>query len=146
VVLAQSAHAGGSVALCAVAQHDLDAWQTDAPGPFVTIRAGGPLEGVVTLTAIEGGHGRTLVEARWTKDGDTQTASVEVESHRQGRTVAHSAAADLAAGHARPSAPREFRPELYLMPGPEQGNRPSSKGLRAASRLTRYAEARRCQR
>jgi len=66
----------------------------------VTIRAGGPLDGVVTLTAIEGGHGRTLVEVRWTQDGDTQTAAVEVDSYEQARTVAHSAAAELATGHA----------------------------------------------
>jgi hypothetical protein len=53
-----------------VAQHDLDGWQTDAPGPFVTI-PGGPLDGIVTLTAIAEGHGRMLVDARWAQDGDT---------------------------------------------------------------------------
>ena len=42
--------------LAPVGSEDLDAWQTDAPGPFVTIRAGGPLEGVVTLTAIAEGR------------------------------------------------------------------------------------------
>jgi len=79
---------------------DLDAWQTDAPGPFVTIRAGGPFEGIVTLTAITEGHGRTLVEARWTQDGGMQSNSIEVDSYEEARTVAHSAAAELAVGHA----------------------------------------------
>jgi hypothetical protein len=63
-VPAQSAHAGSSRSAFDAAEHDLDAWQTDAPGPFVTIRAGGPLDGIVTLTAIERGRGRTLVEMR----------------------------------------------------------------------------------
>jgi len=78
---------------------DPDSWQTDAPGPFVTIRAGGPLEGIVTLTAIADGHGRTLVEASWTRDGDAHTDSVEVQSYEDARIVAREAADDLAAGH-----------------------------------------------
>jgi hypothetical protein len=44
--------------------------QTNAPRPFVTIRTGGPLDGVVTITAIAGGNGRSLVEAAWTHDGE----------------------------------------------------------------------------
>lgn len=66
----------------------------------MTIRAGGPLEGIVTLTAIAEGHGRTLVEARWTQDGGVQSNSLEVDSYEQARTVAHRAAAELATGHA----------------------------------------------
>lgn len=77
-----------------------DSWQTDAPGPFVTIRAGGPLEGVVTLTAVDGGHGRTLVEARWAEGGHARSDSVEVESYDAARTVAHEVAGELAAGRA----------------------------------------------
>ena len=80
--------------------NDLDAWQTDAPGPFVTIRAGGPLEGVVTLTAITEGHGHTLVQAHWTQNGAAQSDFIEVDSYEQARTIAHSAAAELAVGHA----------------------------------------------
>ncbi len=79
---------------------DLEPWQTDAAGPFVTIRAGGPLEGIVTLTAITEGHGRTLVAARLTQDGTTKSVSLEVDSYEQARTVAHTAVAELATGHA----------------------------------------------
>lgn len=79
---------------------DLDPWQTDAAGPFLTIRAGGPLDGVVTLTAIPDGHGRTLVEAAWLDGGRTSrsTCSVEVESYEEARTLAREAADALADG------------------------------------------------
>jgi len=77
---------------------DSDSWQTDAPGPFVTIRAGGPLDGVVTLTAITDGHGRTLVEAFWTKDGDAHTDSLEVPTYEAARVIAREVADELAAG------------------------------------------------
>lgn len=60
--------ADGHGSVSVVAQDNRESWQTDAPGPFMTIRAGGPLDGIVTLTAIADGHGRTLVEARWTQD------------------------------------------------------------------------------
>jgi len=48
---------------------DPEPWETNAPRPLVTIRAGGPLDGVVTITAIPEGNGRSLVEASWTQDG-----------------------------------------------------------------------------
>jgi hypothetical protein len=48
-----------------VTDRALEAWETRAPGPFVTIRAGGPLDGVVTITAIAGGRGRSLFRAAW---------------------------------------------------------------------------------
>jgi hypothetical protein len=85
------------VASLAVPQ-DPDSWQTDAPGPFVTIRAGGPLDGVVTLTAIEGGHGRTLVEAFWTEGGHARSDSVEVESYEHARVIAREVADEFASG------------------------------------------------
>jgi hypothetical protein len=66
----------------------------------VTIRAGGPLDGVVTLTAIAEGHGRTLVEAHWTQDGTTHSDSVKVDSHKHARTIARNAAAVFAVGNA----------------------------------------------
>jgi hypothetical protein len=60
-------------------------WQTDAPGPFVTIRAGGPLDGVVTITAIAEGNGRSRVGASWTQDGHTHRDSVEVDTYDHAR-------------------------------------------------------------
>ena len=83
-----------------VTDDGLEAWQTSARGPFVTIRAGGPLDGVVTITAISKGHGHTLVEAQWTEHGTTHSESVEVDAYEQARTVAHAAAAELAVGNA----------------------------------------------
>ena len=82
---------GGSVFVVA---EDRD---PDAPGPL-TIRAGGPLEGIVTLTPIDGGHGRTLVEAFWTDAGHARSDSVEADTHDAGREIAQTAADELAAG------------------------------------------------
>jgi len=79
---------------------DLATWQTDAAGPFVTIRAGGPLEGIVTLTAIADGHGRTLVRALWKQGGHSHSGSVEAESYADARTLAQAAADALAEGRA----------------------------------------------
>lgn len=78
---------------------DFAAWQTDAPGPFVTLRAGGPFEGVITITAIADGHGRTLVEASWVQDGHAHSDSVEAETYDDARIIAREAAHDLASGH-----------------------------------------------
>ena len=93
----------------------LDAWQTDAPGPFVTICAGGPLEGIVTLTAIEGGHGRTLIEARWTQDGGMQSDSLEVDSYEQARMVAYTRPPRWRPV-TRPTSHATGQPDLRLLP------------------------------
>jgi len=79
---------------------DSEPRETGAHAALVTIRAGGPLEGVVTLTAIAGGHGRTLVEAFWTQEGHARSDSVEVESYEHAQTVAQEVADELAAGRA----------------------------------------------
>ena len=77
---------------------DPENWQTDAPGPFLTMRAGGPLDGVVTITAIPEGHGRSLVEASWTQDRHTHSDSVEVETYKHARELANFIAKELAEG------------------------------------------------
>jgi len=64
-------------------------WQADAAGPFITIRAGGPLDGVVTITAIPEGHGRSLVVASWTQGRHRQSESVEVETYEHARELAN---------------------------------------------------------
>jgi hypothetical protein len=76
------------------------AWQTDAPGPFVTLRAGGPFDGVITISAIADGHGRALVEATSVQAGDAHSDSVEAETYEDARVIAREAANDLAAGRA----------------------------------------------
>jgi hypothetical protein len=81
-----------------VVAQDPGSWQTDAPGPFITIGAGGPFQGVVTLVAIEGGHGRTLVEASWVQGGHAHSDSVEADTFENAQIIAREAADQLAAG------------------------------------------------
>ena len=78
---------------------DPEAWEaTNERGPFVTIRAGGPLEGVVTITQIPEGHGRTRVIASWIRYGQTHWHWIEVESFEHARLLARQLANELAAG------------------------------------------------
>jgi hypothetical protein len=77
---------------------DSQSWQTDVPGPLITIRAGGPLDGVVTITAIADGQGRTLVEASWAQDGQACSDSVELETYDAAQEIAHTIANQFAAG------------------------------------------------
>ena len=81
-----------------MADREPDAQEPTAAGQPVTIRAGGPLEGVVTITAIPAGHGRTRVEAFWTENGHARSDSVEAEFYEDAREIAHTAADELAAG------------------------------------------------
>ena len=70
-----------------------------APGPFVTIRAGGPFDAVVTMTAVEERHGHTRVAASWTEDGQSWSESLEAASYRIGRAIANAAANQLSLGN-----------------------------------------------
>ena len=81
-------------------------WETNAPAPFVTIRAGGPLDGVVTITAIAGGNGRSVVEASWTQDGEACSESLEAATYDIARAIANAAANQFAAGK-RPNLARD---------------------------------------
>ncbi len=81
-----------------VTSDDPEPLETNEAGAFVTIRAGGPLEGIVTLTPIARGHGRTLVIASWIRYGHTYWDTVEVESLEHARILARSIADQLAAG------------------------------------------------
>jgi hypothetical protein len=72
--------------------------EASSRGPFVAIRVGGPLQTVVTLTAIAEGHGRSVVEASWIDDGHGHPDSVEVDSYGQARLLADAIAEQLAAG------------------------------------------------
>ena len=64
----------------------------------VTIHAGGPLDGVVTITALPGHHAHSLVEAHWTQDGERRSDSVEIDDDEAALEVARHAAGELAAG------------------------------------------------
>jgi metal-dependent amidase/aminoacylase/carboxypeptidase family protein len=81
-------------------------WETNAPGPFVTIRAGGPLDGVVTITAIAGGNGRSLVEVTWRQDGEVRSESLEAATYNIARAIANAAANQFAVGR-RPNLARD---------------------------------------
>ena len=84
----------------------VEAWETRAPGPFVTIRAGGPLDGVVTITAIAGANGRSVVEAAWTQDGEAYSESLEAATYDIARAIANAAANQVAVGR-RPNLARD---------------------------------------
>lgn len=76
----------------------LDSWMTSAPGPFLTIKAGGSLNGVVTIMVATDGPDSVAVEATWKRDGDPQSVSGTVTGYDLARTLAHKWADQLAAG------------------------------------------------
>ena len=59
---------------------------------------GGPLQGVVTITATAEGHGRTVVKASWVQSGYRHSDSIEVDEREQARALAHRIADQLAPG------------------------------------------------
>ena len=69
-----------------------------ASGPFVSIRAGGPFNGVVTITAVADGNGRVLVEAVWTRENKPKSASRIVVGHDPARALTQQWADQLATG------------------------------------------------
>lgn len=56
--------------------------------PFVTIRAGGTLEGVVTISAIAAASDTVLVHATWTRLGEQQSVSATIDG-RQAQVLAN---------------------------------------------------------
>jgi hypothetical protein len=72
--------------------------ETYASGPFLSIRTGGPFDGVVTITAVADGDGRVLVEAAWTREHEPQSASRIVAGYDPARTLAQQWADQLAGG------------------------------------------------
>ncbi len=65
----------------------------------MTIRAGGPFDAVVTMTAVEDGQGHTRVAASWTEDGQSWSESLESASYRIARAIAQAAANQLSLGN-----------------------------------------------
>ena len=72
--------------------------ETYPSGPFVSIRAGGPFNGGVTITAVADGNGRVLVKAAWTRENKPQSATRILDSYDTARTLARQWADQLAAG------------------------------------------------
>jgi hypothetical protein len=78
----------------------LEPWMTSSRGPFLTLNAGGPLSGIVTITALPEQGAQLVVDAHWrTIHGEPRTASAEVEGYNAARKLAHAWAGQLAAGH-----------------------------------------------
>ena len=73
---------------------------TSSRGPFLALNAGGPLSGIVTITALPEQGAHLIVEAHWkTSHGESQTASAVIEGYNVARKLAHEWAGQLAAGH-----------------------------------------------
>ena len=82
-------------------ERPLEPWMTSASGPFVTIKPGGPLQGVVTISAnTETDSPPLVVDATWKPlDGDRRSLSQTVDEYNTARKLAHQWADQLAAGH-----------------------------------------------
>jgi hypothetical protein len=83
----------------AMTEPPLEPWMTSSPGPFLTLNAGGPLGGIVTLTALPEQGAHLIVDAHWkTIHGEPRTASAAIEGYNAARKLAHDWAGQLAAG------------------------------------------------
>jgi hypothetical protein len=79
-----------------------DAWMTSSAGPFLTMNAGGPLEGVVTISVATEGADQLLVEAAWKCNGDPRSTSATFTGYDAARALAREWADQLAAGREPP--------------------------------------------
>jgi hypothetical protein len=79
----------------------LEPWMTSASGPFVSIKPGGPLQGIVTISAnTETDSPPLVVDATWKPlDGDRRSVSQTLDEYTAARKLAHEWADQLAAGH-----------------------------------------------
>jgi hypothetical protein len=82
-------------------ERPLEPWMTSASGPFVTIKPGGPLQGVVTISvAPDTAEHPLIVDATWKPlDSDRRSLSQTVNEYNTARKLAHQWADQLAAGH-----------------------------------------------
>jgi hypothetical protein len=78
-------------------ERPLEAWETSVPGPYLTIRTGGPLGGLVTITAT-GSEGRVTVYASWGVPHLRSSVTAERVGHAAADELAQAWANQLAAG------------------------------------------------
>jgi hypothetical protein len=71
---------------------------TSSAGPFLTMNAGGPMQGVVTISVATKGDDELLVEAAWQCNGDPRSTSATFTGYDAARALAHEWADQLAAG------------------------------------------------
>jgi hypothetical protein len=81
-------------------ERSLEPWMTSSAGPFVTIKPGGPLHGVVTISvAPDNAEHPLIVDATWKPlDSDPRSLSQPVDEYTAARKLAHQWADQLAAG------------------------------------------------
>ena len=91
--------------VCSVSA-DPESPESTVSAPFVTIRAGGPLDGVVTITALGPAGGRSRVAASWMQDGEPRSQWLDVASYRIARAIANATANQFAVGN-RPTLTRD---------------------------------------
>ena len=79
----------------------LEPWMTSSAGPFVTIKPGGPLHGVVTISVTpDNAEHPLIVDATWKPlDSDPRSLSQPIDEYNAARKLAHEWADQLAAGH-----------------------------------------------
>lgn len=71
---------------------------TSGAGPFLTMNAGGPFAGVVTISVASEGADRLLVKATWEHDGGPRSTSKTLTGYERARTLAHEWVDQLAGG------------------------------------------------
>ena len=71
---------------------------TSSAGPFLTMNAGGPMQGVVTISVATKGDDQLLVEAAWKCNGAPRSTSATFTGYDAARALAHEWADQLAAG------------------------------------------------
>ncbi len=74
---------------------ELEPWQTRAPGAFLTIRAGGPWSGIVTISAEESA---LVVRATWAHERGERATTVGLSQYKAATAQAREWADQLAAG------------------------------------------------
>jgi hypothetical protein len=81
-----------------VTDHAGEAAEASGPTPsLLTIRAGGPFDGAVTISTVDHENSRVRVEAVWTRDGELRSVSAIVGG-AQAQLLARAATDALAAG------------------------------------------------
>ena len=78
-------------------------WMTSSAGPFLTMSAGGPFEGVVTIAVASKGSAQLLVTAAWECGRDARSTSQTLTGYDRARALAHEWVDQLAAGREPPA-------------------------------------------
>ena len=133
----QQSRSRAEVASCSVSAERPQRTEASEPQGYLTIRAGGPFDGAVTVATIGGGRGRAIVIVSWLSHGHARWDTVEVASFEQGLAVARTIADQLAAGQ----PPR--RRANAVAPRRVTGLRSASRGIACGAGIPRVPAVRR---